>query len=137
MFQSIRDFKTLQVLTIKYISTSNENLKLLLNICISLFSNKVQLFEKQSVNYFVKNLKTREDNRILFSIFYAFSKILRGICTPLQPIKLLIFLCASDNNGYNSKWSDIYLLFLFFLFLFFCFFCFSLKIICDTISELL
>ena len=53
-FQS-RDFKTNFVLTIKYISTSKETLKLLLNIQIILPFNKIQLLQKQQfVKYFVK-----------------------------------------------------------------------------------
>ena len=60
MLQSIRDFKTRYVLAIKYISACKETLKLLLNIRIILFSNKIQLLLKQQcVNYFVKNLKSK------------------------------------------------------------------------------
>ena len=43
VFQSIRDFKTPYVMTIKYIPTSKETLKLLLNILIIRTSNKMQL----------------------------------------------------------------------------------------------
>ena len=53
MSQSIRDFETHYVLTIKYISRSKETLKLLLNIRMILSSNKVQIIQKQQfVNYF-------------------------------------------------------------------------------------
>ena len=64
MFQNIRDFKTRLVLTTKYISVSKETLKLLLNSRITLFSNNIQLLQKEKlVNYFFKNLNNKPNIR--------------------------------------------------------------------------
>ena len=64
MFQNIRDFKTRFVLTTKYISVSKETLKQLLNSRITLFSNNIQLLQKeQLVNYFLKNLNNKPNIR--------------------------------------------------------------------------
>ena len=58
MFQNIRDFKTRLVLTTKYISVSKETLKLLLNSRITLFSNNIQLLQKEKlVNYFFQKFE--------------------------------------------------------------------------------
>ena len=46
MFQSIKDFKTRYVLTMKNISTSKKTLELLFNIKIIVSSN-IQLLQKQ------------------------------------------------------------------------------------------
>ena len=64
MFQNIRDFKTRLVLTTKFISVSKETLKLLLNSRITLFSNNIQLLQKEKlVNYFFKNLNNKPNIR--------------------------------------------------------------------------
>ena len=54
MFQSMKNFKTRYVLEIKYISTSKEILKLLLNFPIVLSSNRVEptILKTTIVNYF-------------------------------------------------------------------------------------
>ena len=56
MFQSIMDFKSRYTLTIKYISTSKETLKLLLNIRIILSSNKIFNYYKNN-NLYITLLK--------------------------------------------------------------------------------
>ena len=78
MFRSSRNFKTRYVLAIKYISASNEILKLWLNIQIFLSSNKIQLLPKQKKQqfkyYFAKNLNARQDYIILFYILHLLTK---------------------------------------------------------------
>ena len=78
-FQSIRDFKTSYVLTIKFISTYKEAPKLLWNIQVVLSSNKIQLLQKQQfqlsykktagfyVLYFTSSLKKYGKYALLFS----------------------------------------------------------------------
>ena len=91
MFQSIRDFKTRYVLIIKFVSTSEETLKPLLNIQIILSSNKIQLLQKpQLVHYFVKNLnnkrrlyKTTELCPLSKNMGNMHSSLANQICTPL------------------------------------------------------
>ena len=77
MFQSIKDFKTRYLLTMKHISTSRETLKLLLNIQIILSSNKIQLLQnEQFLNYILhKLIPLTQGSRILFPVFYVLSKI--------------------------------------------------------------
>ena len=84
MIQSIRDFKSYYLLTIEYILTFKQTLTLLLNIQVILSSDKIKLLQKQQiVNYFVKNISTRQGNRILVPIFHVLSKKIWEICTPL------------------------------------------------------
>ena len=54
MFQSIIDFKTHYVLTVKLIPKSNEAPKLLWNIQDVLSSNKIQLLQKRQSHLFYK-----------------------------------------------------------------------------------
>ena len=64
----------------------------MLNNRINLSSNKIGLLQKeQFVNNFVKNLNTRQDNRILFSIFYVLSRKKYGKCA---------FLSIQSNYSY-------------------------------------
>ena len=56
MFQSIGDFKLGYLLTIKYISTSKETLKLLSNVQILLSSNEIQLSQKHQ--FYLSQSKT-------------------------------------------------------------------------------
>ena len=73
--------------------------KLLLNIRIILSSSKIQLLQKQQfLNYFVKNLKS-----LIFYILPPLSKKVLEICTPLSPIKMLIFLRANDKRERVKK----------------------------------
>ena len=77
MFQSIKDFKTRYLLAMKYISTSRETLKFLLNIQIILSSNKIQLLQnEQLLNYILhKLIPLTQGSRILFPVFYVLSKM--------------------------------------------------------------
>ena len=85
MFQSIKDFKTRYLLAMKYISTSRETLKFLLNIQIILSSNKIQLLQnEQLLNYILHKLipltqgsriLQTQGSRILFPVFYVLSKM--------------------------------------------------------------
>ena len=77
IFQSIKDFKTRYLLTIKHISTFRETLKLLLNIQIILSSIKIQLLQnEQFLNYILhKLIPLTQGSRILFPVFYVLSKI--------------------------------------------------------------
>ena len=85
MFQSIKDFETRYLLTMKHFSTSRETLKLLLNIQIILSSNKIQLLQnEQFLNYIWHKLipltqgsriLRTQGSRILFPVFYVLSKI--------------------------------------------------------------
>ena len=84
IFQSIRDFKTRYLLTIKHISTSRETLKLLLNIQIILSSIKIQLLQNQQfLNYILHKL------------------------IPLTPGSRILFIsvnqCLRHNLGYKQK----------------------------------
>ena len=84
IFQSIKDFKTRYLLTIKHISTSRETLKLLLNIQIILSSIKIQLLQnEQFLNYILHKL------------------------IPLTPGSRILFIslnqCLRHNLGYKQK----------------------------------
>ena len=84
IFQSIRDFKTRYLLTIKHISASRETLKLLLNIQIILSSIKIQLLQnEQFLNYILHKL------------------------IPLTPGSRILFIsvnqCLRHNLGYKQK----------------------------------
>ena len=56
-YKGFQNFKTSYALTIKYIWKSKEILKLSLTIRICLSYNKIQLLQKQFVNYFVQILR--------------------------------------------------------------------------------
>ena len=72
------------VMTMKYISTSKETLKLLLNIRVILSPSKIQLLQKQQfVNYFAKILNIGQGSRIFISLFYVLSQKIWEICTLL------------------------------------------------------
>ena len=75
-YQGYQNFKPCYMLTIKYISKSKKTLKLLLNIGIILFSNKIQLLRKLFVNYFAKNLReaTEFDFLYITSSFKKYGK---------------------------------------------------------------
>ena len=86
------------MLTIKYISKSKETLKLLLNIQIILSSNKIQMLQKQQfINYFATSLRKIIEFGFLY--FTSSLKKLWEMCTPLQSIKLLIILRATDKKS--------------------------------------
>ena len=66
----------------------------MLHIRIIPLSNEIQSLEKQKfVNFFVKNLNTRQSNRNLLSIFYALSKSLGIMHTSLANQTADIFTC--------------------------------------------
>ena len=56
-YKGFQNFKTSNALTIKYIWKSKEILELSLTIRICLLYNKIQLSQKQFVNYFVQILR--------------------------------------------------------------------------------
>ena len=80
MFQSMKNFKTRYMLTIKYISKSKETLQLLLNTRIILSSNKIQQLQKQ-----IHLRKTPE------SLFLYLEDILQTIYVCLVYLTLQLF----------------------------------------------
>ena len=86
IFQSIKDFITHQMLTIKHISTSKENLTLFLNNQIFLSSNKIQqlLQKHQLVNYIAENLNSSK----LYCLYFTSSlkNILSSLANPIAHI---------------------------------------------------
>lgn len=79
-YKGFQNFKTSYALTIKYIWKSKEILKLSLTIRICLSYNRIQLLQKQFVNYFLQIL--RETTEVEF-LYFRFSQKIWQICTLL------------------------------------------------------
>ena len=112
IFQSIKDFKTRYLLTIKHISTFRETLKLLLNIQIILSSIKIQLLQNEQIlNYILhKLIPLTQGSRILFPVFYVLSKIYALLSS--QSNFCVLMISISLYSVLDTIWpifSDFYL----------------------------
>ena len=91
------------MLTIKYISTSEETLKLLLNIRIILSFSKFQLLQKrQFVNYFVKQQFNNKCKRTEFYFLYFTSSLKKYRKYALLSSQSY-FLRVNDNDKYFTR----------------------------------